>query len=356
MNNLKISIKKYVTIKLINCLSSEFETYIIVLNKQTRKNKKLSDLNELLKSLKEEENRIKRTITVAAVRSEREEYREGWENKEYFNRFNSEKDDESDRPYCKICFQNHKEKCYQIKIKCYKCHKLNYIQRNCFNNKKNAESTLSALQSSESESIKRKQMIDMIKNNIAQFSFNENIEFIEWILNFECTIHICNNRFRFINSTYRKHAKTVQTIINQIVMFLDKESVTINLAVTKIELLLKEVLHVSQVKYNYININVLFKRKINVFFHHIQFKLMMNDEIIEFIDKMTDCYELYNIWKEEQRVMTLIKKFTNLAVWHDRTAHLGYRNILKMRKLVKEMKELKTLSSKEICKYCMMNC
>ena len=268
INDLKISMKKYVIIKLINCLSSEFETYVIVFNEQTRKNKKLSELNELLKSLKEEENRMKRTVTVAAVRSEREEYRDR-ESREYSDRFNSEKDDESGRLYCKICFQNHEEKCHHVKMKCYKCHKSDHIARNCSNNRKNAELTSSTSQKSESESTERKQVINMIKNNIAQFSFNENIEFIEWILNFECTTHICNNRFRFINLTYRKHTKIVQTIIDQIVMFFDKESVTINLAVTKIKLLLKEVLHVPEVKYNYMSMNVLLKRKINVFFHYI---------------------------------------------------------------------------------------
>ena len=82
---------------------------------------------------------------------------------------------------------------------------------------------------------------------------------------------------------------------------------------------------------------------------------MMNDEIIKFINKMTDCYELYDIRKEDQRVMTLTKKFTDLTVWHGRTAHLDHRNVLKMRRLVKEMKELKTSSPEEICEYCMMS-
>ena len=81
----------------------------------------------------------------------------------------------------------------------------------------------------------------------------------------------------------------------------------------------------------------------------------MNDEIIKFINKITDCYELYDIRKEDQRVITLTKKFIDLTVWHGRTAHLNHRNVLKMRELVKEMKELKTSSPEKICEYCMMS-
>ena len=89
IKNLKIDIKKYVTIKIINFISSDFETYVIVLNEQARKKKKLSDLNKLLKSLKEKENQIKITITVAAMYSKREEYKD-WdkEDKKGFDRFN----------------------------------------------------------------------------------------------------------------------------------------------------------------------------------------------------------------------------------------------------------------------------
>ena len=157
---------------------NEFETYVTVLNEQARKDKKLSELNELLKSLKEEENRMKGTVTVAAVRSERGEYR-GRGGRGYSDRSNSGKDDGSGRLYCKICFQNHEEKCHHVKMKCYKCHKSGHIARNCSNNRKDAESTSPASQGSESGSTERKQVIDMIRNNIAQFSSNENIEFIE---------------------------------------------------------------------------------------------------------------------------------------------------------------------------------
>ncbi len=69
---------------------------------------------------------MKKTITIAAVRSEREEYK-GRGGKEYPDRFNSERDDESDKLYCKVCFYNHEGKCHHIKMKCDKCYKTDHI-------------------------------------------------------------------------------------------------------------------------------------------------------------------------------------------------------------------------------------
>ncbi len=108
--------------------------------------------------------------------------------------------------------------------------------------------------------------------------------------------------------------KTVQMITDQIVMFCDKESVEINLAVIEVKLLLKEVIHVLEMKHNYMSMNALSKRKLDVFFHHVQSRLMINNNVIEYIDKLIDCYELYDIQEEEQKVMTFIKKSLDSAV------------------------------------------
>ncbi len=80
-----------------------------------------------------------------------------------------------------------------------------------------------------------------------------------------------------------------------------------------------------------------------------------NNNVIKYINKLINCYELYDIWKEEQKVMIFIKKSLDSAVWHDKTAHLNHWNMLKMRSLVKRMKKLKTSSSSEkICEFCMI--
>jgi len=84
-------------------------------------------------------------------------------------------------------------------------------------------------------------------------------------------------------------------MIDQIVMFYDKESVAINLAVIEMKLLLKEVIHFLKMKHNYMSMNALLKRKLNVFFHHVQSRLMINNNVIKYIDKLIDCYELYDI-------------------------------------------------------------
>ena len=154
---------------------------------------------------------------------------------------------------------------------------------------------------------------------------------------------------------YKQHIKTVQMITDQIVMFCDKKSIEINLAVIKMKLLLQEVIHVFEMKHNYMSMNALSKWKLDVFFHHVQSRLMINNNVIQYIEKLIDCYELYDIREEQQKVMILIKKSLNSAVWHDRTAHLNHWNMLKMRNLVKKIKKLKTSSSSEkICEFCMI--
>lgn len=74
IKNQQITIEEYVTIKIINFMDSEFDTYVTVLNDRARKEKTLPDLDDLLQSLKKEENRMKFTIIVAAMYSGREEY------------------------------------------------------------------------------------------------------------------------------------------------------------------------------------------------------------------------------------------------------------------------------------------
>ncbi len=348
IKNQEIIIEEYVMIKIINFMNSEFDTYVTVLNESVRKKKTLSELDELLQSLKKKENQMKSTITLAAMHSEREEYRDwDWEDREDFDRFSFWKNnDSSTESYCNVCFHNHeKRQCHHDRMKCYECHKTEHVWRNCLKSR-------SLMSQSQDE---RKQIIDMIRNTIAQVSSTENTKFVDWILNFKCTTHICNNRFRFINSTYKQHMKTVQIITDQIVMFCDKESVEINLAVIEMKLLLKEVIHVFKMKHNYMSMNALSKRKLDVFFHHVQPRLMIDNNVIEYIDKLIDCYELYDIQEEEQKVMTFIKKSLDSAVWHDRTAHLNHWNMLKMRNLVKRMKKLKTSSSSEkICEFCII--
>lgn len=358
IKDLKISIEEYVTIKVINSMGSGFDTYDTVLNEQARKEKKLPDLDSLLKSLEEEENRMKSTITVAAMHSGRGGFR-GRGRGRGGGRGDSDrsKDDGSGEPYCKVCFHNHKEgECFHTKMECYLCHKTGHIRRNC-------PESASSKSASSSPAPKwgdntGKQVIGMVRSSIAQFSPTGGptgeTKFSGWILDSGCTTHICNNRSRFVDSTYKKHTEAIQTATGQIVMFCDKGSVAIKLAVTGVELLLKEVIHVPEVEFNYMSMNSLSKRKLDVFFHHIQPKLMNDNEVIGYIDKLTDCYQLYGIREEGQKVMALTKKSPDAAVWHGRTAHLDHRNMIKMKSLVKGMKELKTSPLEEICGYCMI--
>ena len=76
IKNQEITIEKYVMIKIINFMNSEFDTYVTVFNESVRKKKSLSELNELLQSLKKKKNQMKSTITLAAMHSKREEYKD----------------------------------------------------------------------------------------------------------------------------------------------------------------------------------------------------------------------------------------------------------------------------------------
>jgi len=160
IKNQEITIKEYVMIKIINFMSSKFDTYMIVLNESVRKKKTLSELNELLQSLKKKKNQMKSTITLAVMHSEREEYRD-WdqEDREDFDRFSFWKNnDSSTESYCNVCFHNHKKKqCYHNRMKCYECHKTKHVRRNCLKSR-------SSMSQSQNE---WKQIIDMIRNMIA---------------------------------------------------------------------------------------------------------------------------------------------------------------------------------------------
>ena len=165
-----ITIEEYVTIKIINSMGSEFDTYVTVLNESARKEKALPELDELLQSLKEEENRMKGTTTLAAMHSESGGYRgRGREGRGGFDRSSSWKDNGSSTgPYCNVCFHNHEEgQCHHDRMKCYGCHKTGHVRRNC------PESRSSTSQSQG----ERKQIIGMIRNTIAQVSPTENTEF-----------------------------------------------------------------------------------------------------------------------------------------------------------------------------------
>lgn len=54
VNNLNITIKELVLIKIINLFRPIFETYVMVLNKKTRIEKTFSNLDAFLKSFKKE--------------------------------------------------------------------------------------------------------------------------------------------------------------------------------------------------------------------------------------------------------------------------------------------------------------
>ena len=106
----------------------------------------------------------------------------------------------------------------------------------------------------------------------------------------------------------------------------------------------------------YVSMSSLSKKKIDVFLGHKQSKLLLNGDVIGYIDQLDKQHQLYGIREEGVRLMALTKKSTDISIWHGRTAHLGYQNVEKMVKLVDGMDELvgKTSSLVETCGFCMM--
>ncbi len=50
--------------------------------------------------------------------------------------------------------------------------------------------------------------------------------------------------------------------------------------------------------HNYMSMNALPKRKLDVFFHHIRPKLRVDIDVIGYIYKLNDCYELMMFGKK----------------------------------------------------------
>ena len=61
----------------------------------------------------------------------------------------------------------------------------------------------------------------------------------------------------------------MQTVTDQIIIIYNKESIKINLVIIDVDLILKRIFYVLKVNYNYISINALFKKLINVYFYYI---------------------------------------------------------------------------------------
>lgn len=107
-----ITMKEYVTIKVINSLGPGFETYVTVLNEQARKENKLPDLGGLFKSLKEEELRMKSqdVAKVYAIRGRLKQTRDRSER-------DSQSGDRSSLKRCGHCHQTthtKEEECWDL--------------------------------------------------------------------------------------------------------------------------------------------------------------------------------------------------------------------------------------------------
>ena len=145
---MKITEDELFVLKLFNILSSSFETYLIILNEEVRRDENLLDLNTLIIRLKQEEHRMEtqeKQINVLHRHIGGRNPRGGREgrdrNKEDRNIENGRddndiSDDETD-DFCHRCYINHKlsayKHCFDKNITCFndKCKKRDHRLKNC---------------------------------------------------------------------------------------------------------------------------------------------------------------------------------------------------------------------------------
>ena len=134
--------------KLLNILSSSFETYLIIFNEKIRRDENLLNLNTLITRVKQEEHRMKiqeKQINVLHYYIEgcnsckgREDCNRNKKNKNVENEDddNDINDDETD-DFCHRCYINHKlltyKHCFNKNIICFndKCKKKDHRFKNC---------------------------------------------------------------------------------------------------------------------------------------------------------------------------------------------------------------------------------
>ena len=146
--DLKITEDELFVFKLLNILSSSFETYLIIFNEEVRRDDNLLNLNTLIIRLKQEEHRMKtqekqinalhRYIGGRNLREGREGRDRSKENKNAEDERNDNdiSDDETDG-FCHRCYINHKlstyKHCLDKNITCSndKCKKRGHRLKNC---------------------------------------------------------------------------------------------------------------------------------------------------------------------------------------------------------------------------------
>ncbi len=278
-------------------------------------------------------------------------------NKQRNKKNENKKNDSNKNKKCFKCDRetHSKSKCSAINFECWECHKIDYWKQMCrIKNKKQDDQFKSSCKDDkiENESFIIKEITLMIKRLVDEIESIESTESFEFLVNsvndhitrkildFKITDHIFCNRLNFIfyilkifiyeTSTKEKFtAKNIESI--QIKLVDDQNR-------SKLMILI-EVLYLSQLQYNLINIIKLIKKKIKTLFSLLikTFKLLMNDDVITVIDiinnqdvlkeNFTNSYN-NNSTESELKTLTKLAKL-EIHIWHAWIKHLKYDNFIK---------------------------
>ena len=190
-------VEQIVILKLLNGLSSFFSTYLTILNKQARRDKKFPKLDDLLKNLEDEEARMRQdSIAVANL---------VFKNKK--NQATTEPAKE--REQCYQCKKWHRGECRFAESRYYTYNEIGHISQICTNSL-----------TSTKEKMETRRTIACV---LTQSPITENGKVLtinsrkaqnptrDTFLDFATSEHSICNKDLFIPGTYRKHRHFLET-------------------------------------------------------------------------------------------------------------------------------------------------
>ena len=267
---MKITEDELFVFKLLNILNSSFETYLIILNEEARKDENLLNLNTLIIRLKQEEHRMQiqeKQINVLYRHIEDRNFREDREDR---NRFKKDKNaenkcDDNDsnndefNDFCFRCYINHKlstyKYCFDKNVICFndKCKKRDHQFKNCrqedddIHKKKNLK---------ENKFDKSDKTFKTLMRHIVSVKISINNLMINhcnfYMLNLE-TIHHCSD-----NKTLFKNLRTTHEIIKTVNDEVLKIEIISNIEISLSNdefLILSEIMYISILMINLIVIS-----------------------------------------------------------------------------------------------------
>ena len=337
VNDLEITMKEWILVKIINSLGPTFETYVTVLNEKARTEKTLPDLDTLLKSLEEEEIRLsgKNLLNTVQGNTLGGSSRGG-------NRGRGSRGDrrgQRGRGGGRGGNQNSLEPKDYSNVTCYKCDKIGHSFRNCLTKEtKDKDST-------QGKSGKHLGAM-MLNSSHSGDLINQNL------LDSGATEHANNCRDAFTN--FRPVREVAHTATGEAIVSYGRGDVV--KMMTHGEVTFQEVLYIPTLVNNLYSTSRLCRRGWDILMKHTgQAVLSHNNEVVGFADEIKGEYVMQFIGDTPHLQLNALAKPTkDIKVWHGRVAHLGYRNLIRMKNYVLGMDEVSGPAPEDICGWCMM--